>query len=369
MAFGPVGALSLGPAQGKVLLGGPIDVSFEVDLDPGMELETACVAADVLLGDNLMGRGQVQLTLLPPSGGRAHAVRVQSTRQVDEPLLTVRLSAGCSGTVTRSYVFLVDLPESIAPSSTPIALPRIEPMSVLSAEPSPDLAPRPASSATTQPVRIAQASPAPLQKQAASLPSGDAPAPVLSRRVQPARPAKAPASQVRARAAKPPVAVASRPSGPRLVMEPLAVVLGPAASAASAAAAAPASAPQVAASAASAPVSAASAAATLGPAVPASQAEGAQDVPPQALKDELAVLREQAASDRAQALALQQRLERIESERFQPQVVFALLGVLLLMLAWMAWQMVRFRRLLKHTGRAWNASLIEHGNGPAQDRE
>ncbi|NUN60982.1 MAG: hypothetical protein HUU13_07745, partial [Burkholderiaceae bacterium] len=82
--------------------------------------------------------------------------------------------------------------------------------------------------------------------------------------------------------------------------------------------------------------------------------------PPQAFKDELAALRMQAASDRAAALALQQRLERMESERFHPGVVYGLLGVLAVMLAWMAWQVLRFRTVFEQSSQAWSESVAMH---------
>ena len=136
-------------------------------------------------------------------------------------------------------------------------------------------------------------------------------------------------------------------------MEPLAVVMAPAAGASAAA-----SAPVVsAASAASAP------AGQEAPAQAASapQSSASQDTtPPPAFQDELAALRMQAASDRAAALALQQRLERIESERFHPGVVYGLLGVLAVMLAWMAWQVLRFRTVFEQSSQAWSESVAMH---------
>lgn len=74
LAAGSAGAFSLGSSHGQVLLGRPIDVSFDVHLDEGMALETACLAAQIISGDNPLGAGQVHLTPLPAVAGRARAV-------------------------------------------------------------------------------------------------------------------------------------------------------------------------------------------------------------------------------------------------------------------------------------------------------
>ena len=79
-----------------------------------------------------------------------------------------------------------------------------------------------------------------------------------------------------------------------------------------------------------------------------------------ALEDELATLRMQAASDRAAALVLQQRLERIESERFHPGVVYGLLGLVAVMLGWMVWQVLRFRTVFEQSTQAWSESVAMH---------
>lgn len=345
-------ALSLGDARGQVLLGRPIDVSFDVHLDPGMDLEAACVAARIVSGETPWGLGQAQVTPLPSVAGRSPAVRVQSFRQADEPVLTIHLAAGCTGTITRTYVLLVDLPEPIAPSATPIVLPRFEPEA-------PSIAPAGAGAVAASPAR-AQASPTPpsrnepLARPQASggpaQPLSAAPAPVVvgAPPVRQARPALAPASAAKPRPAQPPAPPVSAPTpaGARLVMEPLAVVLTPAAGA-SAAVALAASSPD----------------GTAPPEQVASVPQpGASDEaqPPQAPKDELASLRMQAANDRAAALALQQRLERIESERFHPGVVYGLLGVLAVMLAWMAWQVLRFRTVFEQSSQAWSESVAMH---------
>lgn len=354
LAVSSASALSLGHAHGQVLLGRPLDVSFEVHLDPGMELEAACLSARIVSGENPWGAGQVQVSPLPSVAGRSPVVRVQSFRQADEPVLTIHLSAGCTGSITRTYVFLVDLPDSIVPSTTPIVIPRVEAEAPPAASERSFAGDSGRSGALPTPPGRGEAVSRPPEQVGARPPVAEerAPAVVLAPPVRQARPAQVPASAAKPRPAKPPAVAASapRPSGARLVMEPLAVVLAPAAGA-SAAASAPTASAASAPAGLDAPAQAASA-----------QQSGASEgtTPPQAFKDELAALRMQAASDRAAALALQQRLERMESERFHPGVVYGLLGVLAVMLAWMAWQVLRFRTVFEQSSQAWSESVAMH---------
>ena len=58
LVAGSDGALAVGSAQGPVLLGRPVDVSFDVSLDAGMALETACLPADIVSGEE-SGCGRV----------------------------------------------------------------------------------------------------------------------------------------------------------------------------------------------------------------------------------------------------------------------------------------------------------------------
>lgn len=119
-AASQVSALSLGNSQGNVQLGSPMDLVFQLKPDAGHTAETSCVAADILMGDVPLAHGD--FTLVP----QGNSVRVQTTIPVNEPLLTVKLSAGCSATMTRSYTFFADPPGSMAASVQPIDLSKIQ---------------------------------------------------------------------------------------------------------------------------------------------------------------------------------------------------------------------------------------------------
>ncbi|BEU96789.1 hypothetical protein ACDW_24940 [Acidovorax sp. DW039] len=114
-------ALSLGASRGSVVLGSPLDLTFEVQPDAGTDVASSCVTASVKAGDIPLSDAQVRLTPL------AAGVRVQVRNVVDEPVVLVTLSAGCAGRTTRTYTFLADPPQALqrggrAPAgTTPLA--------------------------------------------------------------------------------------------------------------------------------------------------------------------------------------------------------------------------------------------------------
>lgn len=99
-------ALSLGASRGSVVLGSPLDLTFDIQPDAGSEVSSSCVIASVKSGDNFLGDAQVRLTPL------AAGVRVQTQSAVDEPVVQVTLTAGCTGRTTRTYTFLSDPPQA-----------------------------------------------------------------------------------------------------------------------------------------------------------------------------------------------------------------------------------------------------------------
>ncbi len=120
-------ALSLGGSQGNVLLGGQVDLTFEVQPDPGADVATSCISAKVVSGDTQIGDAKVRVVPDPEMRGQPSAVRVLANVTVDEPVLRVALSGGCAGKVTRTYTFLPEPPTSNARSGTfvntaPVAL-------------------------------------------------------------------------------------------------------------------------------------------------------------------------------------------------------------------------------------------------------
>ena len=114
-------ALTLGNSQGNVFLGSGVDLVFQVQPDTGQTADSSCMSAEVWLGDVRLGNSQVQLQTISDT-----AVRVRTMQPVDEPLVNIRIAAGCAGTISRSYTFFADPPLSMAASPKPIDLSRIQ---------------------------------------------------------------------------------------------------------------------------------------------------------------------------------------------------------------------------------------------------
>ena len=115
-------ALSLGAAHGEVVLGRPLDLVFDIHTDPGTELNLACVRASVQAGETFIDNSRLRITALPVLAGRAPSVRVLSSAVVMEPILSLRLSVGCSGTVVRNYDFFADVPAALVASKRPLVI-------------------------------------------------------------------------------------------------------------------------------------------------------------------------------------------------------------------------------------------------------
>lgn len=119
-AVSQVSALSLGNSQGRVQLGSPLDLLFQVHADAGQTAQSSCLSADVWMGDTPLASSQVLLT------AQEKSVRIRTTAPVYEPLITLKLNAGCTGAVSRSYTFFADPPSSMAATMQPIDLSKIQ---------------------------------------------------------------------------------------------------------------------------------------------------------------------------------------------------------------------------------------------------
>lgn len=117
-AVSGAGALTLGAARGTVVLGAPVSLAFEVRPDPGQSLDASCVAVKLLAGGSEFATGKVQV--IPVASGSSPVLRVRAAVPVMEPVLTVNITAGCQGSVTRSYTFLSELPAEAPRSAQPV---------------------------------------------------------------------------------------------------------------------------------------------------------------------------------------------------------------------------------------------------------
>ena len=116
-------ALSLGEAHGNVVLGRPIDLVFDIYTDPGTDLDITCIQASAQAGENTIDNSRMRISALPLIAGRPPSVQIRSSVAVLEPILTMRLSVGCSGSVVaRSYDFFAEVPTALAASKRPLVI-------------------------------------------------------------------------------------------------------------------------------------------------------------------------------------------------------------------------------------------------------
>ena len=318
-------ALGFGRVSNTTQLGQPLNFSASVRLETDETLPRECVSAEVVSGDNKLQPGQIRVALEGPADSTERNVRITTSALIDEPVVTVSVTLGCTSKVTRRFVAFVDPPlinlAQAAPPAEPPAPERVE--SQLGPVVTMLQNANAASAAARRPDRPAAPRPrAPTRVAARSDTSGpaarEAPAP------KPARPARA------ATVPRQPAVTPRAPAGPRLQLETAPTVVARAASAPTATAA---PAPAV-------PASASK------PEDPADQlAKERQRI--QALEEGLASLRGDSQATQKSLAALQARLQQAESERYANPLVYALAWIsalLALVVAGLWWRQSRARR-------------------------
>ena len=114
-------ALTLGRARGAVLIGQPLELAVQVQLDAGEDLSSLCFDAEVFHADARQDASQVRVLVEAITPGQLANVRVLSSAPVDEPVVTVYLRTGCAQKTSRRYVVLADLAsEVVAPPTVPV---------------------------------------------------------------------------------------------------------------------------------------------------------------------------------------------------------------------------------------------------------
>ncbi|MEH3088023.1 MAG: hypothetical protein PGN26_16185 [Xylophilus ampelinus] len=131
-------AMSLGPSPDSVSVGRALDLRFPLQGDPRETAGSLCLSAEVRYGDDRISESSVAAE---DAGGEARWVRVRTTVPVNEPIVSVRVQAGCESPLGRSYTFLAGAPVQ---ASSAAMLPAIgaAPRSPVSATPLP-ASPRP----------------------------------------------------------------------------------------------------------------------------------------------------------------------------------------------------------------------------------
>lgn len=114
-------ALTLGSVRGAVLIGRPLDVSVQVQMDAGEDASSLCFDAEVFHADTRQEASQVRVVTEAVAQTQMVNVRIVSSAVIDEPVVTVYLRTGCGQKTTRRYVLLADLPSEVVAPSIPAA--------------------------------------------------------------------------------------------------------------------------------------------------------------------------------------------------------------------------------------------------------
>lgn len=325
-------ALSLGGSRGAVVVGSPVDLFFDIQPDPGSDVASSCITAQLVAGDTPIGGSRVRVSPQPESAGRAAAVRVQTSSVIEEPVLTVTLTAGCAGKVTRTYTFLADPPGRTSSFAAPAPLPLVIPPAAAG----------PASSRT------------PAASGRSNAAGSTAPQGAAVARATPASRAPAVAAARAPRAKAVPMATVQAPvaaaPGPRLVLEPLDLWLeGPVALR---------STPQLMALPAQEASPQRAEAAAAWKALNARSEDLGEDAERlRTLQAEAEAAKAGGARDRAAALQAQQQLDAAYAERFPATVVYVLGALLALALGLAVWMWRRSLRASEQAVKSWGESV------------
>lgn len=319
-AASQVNALSLGNSQGSVQLGSPLDLTFQIRPDADHTAGSSCVKADVWMGDHALASDRIQLTT------QAESVRVRTTPPVYEPLITVKLHAGCAGVVSRSYTFFADPPSTLAASLEPIDLSKIQAPAL--AAPRPQAAP---------PLANAEKKARPPQRAVAAKPASrpipTAPAAATTTAAAFASPAPAPEALVSTE----PLEAAS--DKPRLRIEPLEGLdlLEPSATAGSAAST--------------------NDFPSLRIQTNSELASSAHIERLETLEKQLQTLQSQFSSNRTHISDLQSQLAEAKTQDL-PFWIYAILALLAAALAGVAWLLQRLKQAQQDTPNAWESTVL-----------
>lgn len=342
LAFGALLMLVAASAQGfgfgrassPTVLGQNLNFTTVVRIEPDESLVPECIVAEVTSGDNRLATQSVRVNVEAGGAASERLIRVTSTVRIDEPVVTVTLTLGCTNRISRRFVAFIDPPSvSLAQSSI--------------VESSPAEPPKP-ESATAPAVAVTQANPTTVDPAARSVP------PVTSKPRPAARPvARRPAPTTVAAASSPPRRASESPpssqgrppaqeKGARLQLEAAA----PPAKAPASAPAVPA--PGVAAVAAS-PAGAASSTVDSTVALLTEQSENLakERARLMALEESLNKLRAESQATQTTLAAMQARLKTAEAERYANPLVYALAwlsAALALAVAVLWWRQSRSRR-------------------------
>lgn len=128
LQFSSAWALSVGQVRANAVLGQPLSLAVPVTVAEGEELVAECVTAEIIAGDYKVPPQNVRTRLSPGRTADEGIVRVTTTAVVEEPVLTVTISVGCTNKASRTVTLFADppavaLPETLPPVADPAPVP------------------------------------------------------------------------------------------------------------------------------------------------------------------------------------------------------------------------------------------------------
>ena len=347
-AIASASAAGLGTGAGSVVLGQPLDFVVQLQLDAAEPLNVNCVSAEVSLGERRVAAGLVRVVVEMTSADSAR-LRVQTQPVVDEPVVSVQLSAGCTTRMSRRYVVLADPPV--------VVLMPVGPAFAAS----PATVPAPPSSLTSAPAQAA-AVPQPGAGQASAALPAQATSPGLRPR------GRRPALNV-PRVANDPAASARRAQARQAARHARALMLvsasmtaaAPARLRLDAAEPAPRAAESIAVEEALTAVAQAASAARA-----AASAASASAQRMAALESMVEQLRGEAKANRDLAVQLRQRMSQSDGSDLWVLPLMTAVGLLAALAAWLAWRLGRSQR---HFQLDWHEAIAAGPAHPAAEAQ
>jgi pilus assembly protein FimV len=115
------GAVGFGRISNATQLGQPLNFAAAVRLEANEILPRECVSAEVMSGDNKLQPGQIRVTLEGAADSLERSVRVTTNALIDEPVVAVSVTLGCTAKVTRRFVTFIDPPLVNLAQAAPLA--------------------------------------------------------------------------------------------------------------------------------------------------------------------------------------------------------------------------------------------------------
>ena len=103
-------ALGFGRSMVSTTLGQPLDFSAPLENDDSEALARRCLSAEVRVGDAMLASEHVRATIENGPHVGERRIRVTTQTAINEPVVTVDLTIGCTSQMSRQFVEFVDPP-------------------------------------------------------------------------------------------------------------------------------------------------------------------------------------------------------------------------------------------------------------------